>query len=163
MRLVIIFTLITFFLALNSVLRFDNAYQPEQEGDRYLGWASALVLEGEYRGCPTIGYFMCEDGTQRAYRLPVYPMLLAGALTLVGTEYPLIPLRLLQAMGAALLTGVLVGLAYRLSGSIAALATGLFVVFTPNLYLNALFLYTELTFTLLLAVLLTRMVRVWAS
>lgn len=148
-----IFALVVLALSLRHTEWLGWRHSYESLGDQYLGYAASLVRGEGYKGCPDGGYLQCEPN-RLAYRLPVYPLFLAGGLLAFGQDDPLPPLRMTQSLllaGAVYLT---VGLAARLAGTFAAFITGLAGTAAALFMLRyAALLHSETLFIALMAVL----------
>jgi 4-amino-4-deoxy-L-arabinose transferase-like glycosyltransferase len=147
--------LLTLFLALNYTRQQGFTSIPERNGDWYIGYG--FMLAGGH------GYHACNPGNEpgdyhctvpmmwpTAYRLPGYPYYLAANILLFGRDAPLVPIRLLQGVLAALIAFMTSRLAQRLAGNWAALLAGIFIATNPLFHVYTQWLYTEMLFTFLL-------------
>jgi hypothetical protein len=128
--------------------------QWERGADWYYGYADNLATEGMYQDCtPQPDSYRCAAPLPfRAYRLPGYPLLIAGIILIAPDQTPEM-LRAIQAILMAGITFLTVSLSSRIQPNRGA------VIFTGVLMLGARWLYyfvpiafTEILFTFVLLI-----------
>jgi 4-amino-4-deoxy-L-arabinose transferase-like glycosyltransferase len=102
----------------------------------YVGTASNL-LAGEG--------FLGPSGNPTAYRMPVYPLYLAGIFAIFGTDPHIVGI--IQTVLGAVTAGLAAAIAWRLAGPVAGWTAGLFVAFYPQIVTWTHFVLSETLFT----------------
>jgi 4-amino-4-deoxy-L-arabinose transferase-like glycosyltransferase len=125
--------------------------------DWYLGLAANLLAGRGYQDCePAAEPPFCDEEQLRgptAYRLPGYPIFLAGNLALFGQhDNAAVSVRLFQLVLTMLLVYLTAIYAARFAGDIAGASAGLLMATNPFLHIFSGHILTELFFTLLLLI-----------
>lgn len=134
----LVFALVALHLSLSYTADVGWNHHQEHLGDRY-DCLSHSILKGDYLDCHT-------GAAPTAYRLPVYPVVLAGMFGAFGGSEA--AARLLQSVIAACTVYVAVAFAQRLGG--VGWIAGVGCVVSWSLYYFASMLMTESLFALLL-------------
>lgn len=88
--------------------------------------------------------FQAADGSPTAWRVPVYPLLLAAIFAVLGPNYDV--LGIVQAVLGALTAGLVAAIAWRLAGPISGWFAGLTVAFYPHLITWTPYVLSEIPF-----------------
>lgn len=131
-----------------------HSTEHERSGDWYWGYADTLAADGKYQNCtPQPDSIRCATPLpDRAYRLPGYPIFLAGVL-LIAPDNPVQMAKAIQAVMVAGVVYIMVSLIQRIdSRQWVAIAGGVAMLGARQVYYNAPLAQTETLFMFVLVI-----------
>ena len=155
--IVVFFMLVSLFVSLNYTGNQGTfTQQPREKLDIYSNYAWNVVMGNGYQDCVITEEYVCDpmqptDRTpNHAYRLPVYPLFIAGVMAIdIDNFIPLVIV--LQSVFVSAIVGISVGWASQWHRS-GMIITGGILLLTLPMYEMASLLMTEILFTLLLLI-----------
>lgn len=151
----IVFAWLSLFIALAYVRNTGwHNTDHERSGDWYWGYADTLASDGRYQNCaPEPDSIRCAAPLpDRAYRLPGYPLFLAGVL-LIAPDNAVPIVKALQAVMVAGVVYIMVSLIQRIdSRQWVVMAGGVAMLGTRQVYYNAPLAQTETLFMFVLVI-----------
>lgn len=151
----ILFAWLSLFIALAYVRNTGwHSTEHERNGDWYWGYADTLATDGRYQNCtPQPDSIRCATPLpDRAYRLPGYPIFLAGVL-LIAPDNPVPIVKALQAVLVAGVVYMMVSLIRRIdSRQWVVMAGGVAMLGARQVYYNAPLAQTETLFMFVLVI-----------
>lgn len=151
----ILFTWLSLLIALAYVNNGGwHSTEHERNGDWYWGYADTLATDGKYQNCaPQPDSIRCATPLpDRAYRLPGYPIFLAGVLLIVS-DNPVPIAKALQAVMVAGVVYIMVSLIQRIDSRRWVIVSGGVVMLgARQVYYNAPLAQTETLFMFVLVI-----------